>query len=158
MSSIREQIVAAAVVALNTGRPADVPEFVRTRVEDLRATQLPANDIHPAQPRIAGPGPGGANSPLVRRAITLRVRMSAGPNAGLGLAPDQAADPSYVWAVKVLSGNRFGGLATGTLEVDPPDEGGFTFRYVDDVPVCEIVADFEVQYQTKTNDATATGA
>ena len=48
MSSIREQVIAALMTVLNTGRPSGVPAAERTRVIALEVAQLPSSVLVPA--------------------------------------------------------------------------------------------------------------
>jgi hypothetical protein len=52
VSTIREQIVAAAVTALTTGRPAGVSLPVRTRIDSPDAEELPALTIYQALEKV----------------------------------------------------------------------------------------------------------
>ena len=82
MSTIREQIVSAAVLALATGAPAGIPAPVRTRLDSPSADQLPALTIYQGMETVEPmrePKAGVASrGPVVRRAFRysgiLRIR------------------------------------------------------------------------------------
>lgn len=143
MASIREQLIAAAVTALNTSRPVGVPQFVRARTYSIKPDQLPSADVFPVDdtPNI-GPSP---NAPIYERRLVLRV-ASIGKD-GDGKTADQAIDPALVWAEKTLNESTLGGLA---LSVRPIKT---TFEYEDvDAFVCRASSDFLVIYVTRRTD------
>ena len=122
MSTIREQIVAAAVAALATGAPPGVPAPVRTRLDSPDANQLPALTVYQAAETVetmrdykAG---GASRGPIVRRSVLLNVEVLT--KAGVGEEPDKAADPILAWATKALGAvGTMNGLAN-----HPADEVG----------------------------------
>jgi len=152
VSSIREQIVAAAVTALNTSKPAGVPAPVRTRLDSPGAAQLPAftvyqvaETVEPMRDERAGRTSRG---PVVRRTLLLAVEVVT--KAGTAEEPDKAADPILVWATKALAaGGTFSGLANNRL-----DEIGTKFEYEQgETSFCRATMTFRCEYQSSANDA-----
>lgn len=153
MSTIREQIVATAVMALNTDRPAEVPEFVRTRLDSPGAEQLPANTVYQGVESVETmrdfrPGGGASRGPIVRRSVLLNVEVLT--KAGAGEEPDKVADPILAWATKAIAGvASFNGLSN-----NPADEIGTKFEYEQgETSFCRATMTFRIQYQTRADDA-----
>ncbi len=147
MSSCREQIVAAALTALNTSRPVDVDPFVRTRDFAL-GTGNWGHDLYPM-----GPEGEEYSIPVYRQSLVLRVELNGRPSGAT--TADQAIDPAYVWALKVLRGNKFGGLAHKTVRI--PVKDAFRYETTKELGrVCVNTLDFEVTYTTSATDPTAT--
>jgi hypothetical protein len=148
MSSIREQIIEAAMVLLNTGTPGGVPATQRARMEDYTPEELPAITIKAMREEDAYEKEG-ARSYFLARTFTLRVEVRvAGP------APDQLADPLLVWAGQVLGGQVFPSgavnLATDCVE------SLLEFQYAsEDQPYVLAQLDFRVYYSTLKGDPTA---
>lgn len=152
MSTIREEIVAAAVAALGTGAPTGVPTPVRTRLDSPSPEQLPALTVYQAsetvepmrEPRSGRPVRG----PVVRRALQLNVEVitKASPTD----EPDKAADPILAWATKALAAaGTFGGLAN-----DLADELGIKFEYEQgETAFCRASMAFRIHYQSRADDA-----
>jgi hypothetical protein len=152
VSSIREQIVAAAFTALTTGRPIEVPAPVRTRLDSPSTDQLPvfsvyqvAEAVEPERDRRTG---SAARGPVVRRSLLLNVEVVT--KAGAGEEPDKAADPILAWATKAIAaGGRFSGLAN-----DPADEAGTKFEYEQgETSFCRATMTFRFEYQSRSDDA-----
>jgi hypothetical protein len=152
MSTIREQIVAAAVTALNTGRPSGVPEFVRTRVDSPSADQLPADTVYQAEETVETlhnyKEGRGSRGPVVKRFLLLKVEVVT--KSGVGTEPDKAADPALAWASKALA--AAGSL--GNLAIRAPDELGTKFEYEQgETSFCRATQMFRYQYQSRADDA-----
>lgn len=143
MATLRERIIAAALTALNTGRPADVPEATRLKTTPYEATQLPAMTIYPVREDVEDVG--GRFGPIVKRALTLRIECRA-----TGEPVDQKLDPLLAWATKALSGNNLGGLVIDIAEIG-------TEWAVEPAEAVHGIAlvDFTALYATKTNDQEA---
>lgn len=152
MSTIREQIVAAAVAAIGTGAPPGVPAPVRTRIDSPDPDQLPALTVYQAAEMVEpmrDPRSGRtARGPVVRRSVTINVEVVT--KAGAGEEPDKAADPILAWATKALAAaGNFGGLAN-----DPADELGTKFEYEQgETSFCRATMAFRIQYQSSAQDA-----
>lgn len=135
MATIREQILAAMVVALNTGTPGGVPPTERTRriavTESaalnsivLRPQRVLTEEIHP---------PG---SPITRARMTVEIEMKkSGTSAD---RPDKLVDPLYEWVVKALVGNTLGGLCHGI------DEGDSLFTFAETGEFANVVLTTEM--------------
>jgi len=152
MSTIREQIVSAAVLALATGAPPGVPAPVRTRLDSPSADQLPAltvyqgsETVEPMRDAKAGTASRG---PIVRRSLLLSVEVLT--KAAAGAPPDAAADRILAWATAALAAaGSLGGLANG-----PADEIGTKFEYEQaEMSFCRATQTFRIEYQTRTGDA-----
>lgn len=152
MSSIRDQIIAAAVVALNAStdqsgnaRPSGMPQADRLRMEPYQLEDLPAIVVMPLREEVE-PLKDSRWGPLVNRVLTLRVACYAAGNPA-----DELIDPMLTWAVATLDSNQLGGLANDILE------GLIEWQYAsEDQPFAVALADFRIMYQTKRADATAT--
>ncbi len=152
MSTIREQIVSAAVLALATGAPVGIPAPVRTRLDSPSADQLPALTIYQGsetvEPMRDAKAGMTSRGPVVRRSLLLSVEVltKAGPDG----EPDKVADPILAWATAALAAaGTFGGLANG-----PADEIGTKFEYEQaETSFCRATQTFRIEYQTRTGDA-----
>jgi len=152
MSTIREQIVAAAVTALATGAPPGVPVPVRTRLDSPSTDQLPALTVYQAAETVetmrdfkAG---GASRGPIVRRSVLLSVEVLT--TTGAADEPDKAADPILAWATKSLgAAGTFNGLANHLA-----DEVGTKFEYEQaETSFCRSTMTFRIQYQSRADDA-----
>ncbi len=152
MSTIREQIVAAAVLALATNVPVGVPAPVRTRLDSPSADQLPALTVYQGMETVESMREAktgtASRGPIVRRSVLLSVEVLT--KAGAGAQPDKAADPILAWATASLSAaGTFGGLANG-----PADEIGTKFEYEQaETSFCRATQTFRIEYQTRADDA-----
>ena len=152
MSTIREQIVSAAVTALTTNAPAGVPAPVRTRLDSPVADQLPALTVYQGVETVetmrdAKTGTA-SRGPIVRRSLLLSVEVLT--KAGSGGEPDKVADPVLAWATKALAAaGTFGGLAN-----HPADEVATKFEYEQaETSFCRATQTFRIEYQTRADDA-----
>ena len=152
MSTIREQIVSAAVQALATSAPTGVPAPVRTRLDSPSADQLPALTVYQGMETVESMRDAKAGmasrGPVVRRSLLLSIEVLT--KAGSGSQPDKAADPILAWATSALAvAGTFGGLANG-----PADELGTKFEYEQaETSFCRATQTFRIEYQTRTGDA-----
>ncbi len=152
MSTIREQIVAAAAAALGTGAPAGVPAPVRTRIDSPSVDQLPAltvyQGVETVDPMREPRGTRLVRGPVVRRAVHFNVEVVT--KAGVGEEPDKAADPILAWATKAIAAaGTFGGLANNAA-----DEQGTKFEYEQrETSICRATMVFRVEYQSRADDA-----
>jgi hypothetical protein len=153
MASIREQLMAAITTALNTDRPANVPAFVRTRIDSPDEDQLPINSIYQGQEStdtLHGAKEGTRRrGPLLRRYLEFNTESVA--RAASGDEPDKALDPSLVWIVKVMGEFPCG---RGELANEKPDEMGTKFDYERaKSSCCRATMGWRVEFQTKFDDA-----
>ena len=152
MSTIREQIVSAAVLALATDAPEGVPAPVRTRLDSPGADQLPAltvyQGVETVEPMRDAKTGTASRGPIVRRSLLLSVEVLT--KAGAGEEPDKAADPLLAWATAALAAaGSFAGLANG-----PADELGTKFEYEQaETSFCRASQTFRFEYQSRTDDA-----
>ncbi len=152
MSTIRERIVASAVLALATGAPQGVPLPVRTRIDSPSADQLPALTVYQAaetvEPMHDYRAGRASRGPLVKRAILVNVEVIT--KTGAGAEPDKAADPILAWATKAMgAAGTFDGLAN-----HPADEVGTKFEYEQgETSFCRATMTYRIQYQSRVEDA-----
>jgi hypothetical protein len=145
MSTIREQIIEAAVAAVNTGTPGGVPQCVRTLMQPSEQSQLPAITAFPVREEV-DPGKTGRWGPLIVRTLYLRFVIYAS-----GDPADGALDPIVDWVARSLGGSQIGGLAQDAVEHELTwqyDEGNYA--------VAAVAMDFRVTYQTRRDDAALT--
>ncbi|MBU2499959.1 hypothetical protein KJ682_01385 [bacterium] len=152
MSTIREQIVAAAVLALATDAPVGVPAPVRTRLDSPGSDQLPALTVYQGAETVetmreAKTGTA-SRGPIVRRSVLVSVEVLT--KAGAGEEPDKAADPILAFATTALAAaGTFGGFANG-----PADEIGTKFEYEQaETSFCRATMTFRIDYQSRADDA-----
>jgi len=143
VSSIRDQIVAATITALNAvGKPCD---FERSRATALTDADLPRGVVYPVRDIPEDPFLAG---PVTRSRLTMMCEIRALGTAAL--RPDQAVDPIYTWVVAKLVGNTLGGLA---LKLQ---EGDSTFVYGQgDSPICLLAVEVVATHQHLTANAEA---
>jgi hypothetical protein len=144
VSTIRSQIIAAALTALNTSRPMGVPEF-----EETRTTSVGENEnanVFAGFRELPPAREGGVDGPLLTRKLALLFECQGVATASL--KPLDVVEPSLAWLSKVLTGNLFGGLATDT------EEGETTAPiFAAANPVCRASAIYVVTYTTLPNNA-----
>ena len=154
MSTVRERIVAAAMTALNTGRPAGVPEFIRTRIDSPSADQLPVCTVYQGNEGVMAAHDTGQGTrsvvtrgPVVRRSLVLQVEVLT--KAGTDTEPDKAADPMLAWAAQSLAAaGKLAGLADY-----PADEMGTKFDYEQgETSFCRSTIGFEIKYHSRTDN------
>lgn len=142
MSTIREQIIEAAVAALNSGTPTGVPQCERTLMQPSEQSQLPAMTVFPVREEI-NDTKTGRWGPLIGRTLYLRFVIYASGNPA-----DGALDPIIAWVSKQLGGSQLGNLAHDAVEHElmwQYDEGNYA--------VAAVSMDFRIEYQTLRNDA-----
>jgi hypothetical protein len=151
MASVRDQIVAAAIVELNTGAPGGIPTAERVRLAELAPTDLPSILVFPSSdaPEEIGGG-GGA---IVRSRLTLVVECRAAGTASI--RPDQAVDPLAVWVVKALGNKRLPAGGGQFLNHDIV-QGETTFSFEEgEAPYCLAAIEMIVVYQHLVADPEA---
>ena len=140
MSSVREQVLTAAMSALNTATPPGVPSVTRTRMEAYTADELPAASIKCVREEIEYEK-GGKWGPFRRRVLTLRLTIFA-------LGDESAVDPIVVWASSILDG-QFSPLIEDSIEAL------YEFEYaLEDERYVGLNLDFRVHYHTSVGDQT----
>jgi hypothetical protein len=147
MSSIREQIIEAAIVALNTGRPGGVPAADRTRMEPYQAGDLPAVTVMPVREGMVHEK-SSRWAYYLKRTLTFRVECRVAGNPA-----DELLDPLLTWAGQALAtppnGAAFGGLAEDCIETL------CEWQYAaQDQPYAMAMLDFTVEYVTLKADPT----
>lgn len=154
MSTIREQIVAAAFTAISTNRPTGVPAPFRTRIDSPTPDQLPALTFYQEMEKVDHEREDRpdrrARGPLVRRSVLVHVEVLT--KADATTEADKAADPLLAWASKALAtAGTLGGLAN-----DPPDELGTVFAYEQkETSFCRATTSFMYEYQSSARNPEA---
>lgn len=145
MSTVREQIINAAMAAMNADRPAGVPECTRVSALSFTTKALPKFSLYPVKEEVQRINRGA----ICRRTFTLRIECQAGAMM-LGPEPvDAMVDSMLAHATSTLAGNELGGLVNSIEEVAVE----WDFAASDTVVVGAII-DFVVDYQTLHNDQT----
>lgn len=145
MATIREQIIEAAVAAVNDGPPAGVPQCKRTLMQPAEQAQLPAITVFPVREEIDS-SKTGRWGPLIVRTLYLRFVIYA-----TGDPADGALDPIVEWVARQIGGSSLGGLAQDAVEHELTwqyDEGNYA--------VAAVAMDFRITYQTLRDDAALT--
>lgn len=147
MSSVAEQVVAAAVVALNgAGKPAGLPTAERARSFALSEEKLPAQLVYfleDEEKPVAGD-----TGPLVEHEMFLRVSCYSKGSATQGA--DEAADPMRAWAVKALHAK---GTAIEVLVNLCRLKMSKASYSQGENALCRLDLDFRVEFQTNVLDA-----
>ena len=136
MATLQKQAIDALIVALNTARPATVPEATRLRQVQNERESLPAISVYPGnetvKPATNRPGP------LVRRDALLVVECRVA-----GDEPDVLLDPLLVWATAAVTS------AVSPLWHDVQEvETRFQFT-IGEVPMGLAQVLFLINYQTR---------
>ena len=142
MSTLRKQIIDAALVALNTGRPTGVPAATRLRQTEFEASTTPSISIYPGAETIE-PATNRYGA-AVKRSLQLVVEVRAS-----GTDPDILMDASVGWAEKALAS------WTSSLIHDVVEDSVTHEFAIGTVPigVCRVV--FYVRYSTRRTDPSA---
>jgi len=115
MSSIREQLVLAAVALLEAGGSPATLTVKRERTRPIEQAALPAILIYCEDEEPSPLAGQKFRAPLTERHLNLVLELRA--LASDTVPPDAAIDPLYIWAIQQILGNeKFGGLAMGVTE------------------------------------------
>jgi len=145
------QIANAMKVALNTGRPAGVPEAKDWTGIAVEVDDLPARTLAWVEEVTARAG--ADTSPLVRREVTFVVQdVVAGTGAG-GLTAQSVCEAYRAWSVKALVANRYTDGGGVPLAIDTVELGTLWEFEQGEVPVCRCTHSFKVTFTTRANDA-----
>lgn len=143
MSTIRSQIVTAAVAQLNTGTPSGVPQADDHRQQSYTPEELPSIAVFEVREE-SETEKEGRWSYFLKRTFTLRVEVRFAGDAGRTVF-----DPMLVWIGKQLGGFQFTGLAEDCYE------SLTEWQYADlDQPYTLVQIDFRVHYSTLKGDPT----
>jgi hypothetical protein len=144
MSSRREQLVVAAVAALNAaGKPAGVTVH-RARTRPLAQDQLPAMVVYLlSEDTTRGDGRDGYKA---RRNAKVRIECRVAVEDDT--PPDTAVDPLLTWATKAMMADPYwGGLARNTQEDATTWDADETDRVY-----AAAAVDFTIDYLTAAGD------
>jgi len=139
--------------ALNTDRPEDVPEFVRTRIISPDEDTLPAGTLYQGPELVTpyrdGQKVGRTHGPVVNRNLTIAVEYVY--KAAVDDPPaDADADAAIVWATQAImaaAADRFGGLVDQVYELGTEPE--YDRRKV---TFCRMRQLWRVRYHTRTDN------
>lgn len=146
MSTIGEQLRSAAIGALNTTRPAGVPQISRLSAKNLIPAKLPDGVLVPGPMRAVRATNRGSALTQVEETWLIWWR-SAGD--GVGNGPDVVIDPMLAWAIKTLERNTFGGLA---IDIELAGIKDWEFAPVDRF-FGQAQQQFEVRYTHRVGNA-----
>ncbi|MGA3295278.1 MAG: hypothetical protein ABSE45_15020 [Candidatus Acidiferrales bacterium] len=148
-SSIREQIVAALIAALNGSSGISGLSIHRERTRPIETDSLPAIMVYFEDDAPKPFDRQKFRSPLVERDLAVALECRA--QGSQSVSPDAALDPVLVWAVKGgFADETLGGLALGA------EEGRTAWRSREgDVPVAAATLHFTIHYRTSRLDPTA---
>lgn len=143
MATLRKQIVDVVLLALNTTRPAAVPEATRLRQSQVESSEQPTISVYPGdepvRPATNRPGP------LVARNLQVVVEARVE-----GDEPDVLLDPLLAWIEKAVPS------AISTLWHDDVQETLVHHEYkIGVVPHGLARVTFVIPYQTRRNDPEA---
>ena len=143
MATLRKQIVDVVILALNTGRPAGMPEATRLRQSQVETDEQPSISVYPGdesiQPATNRP------APLVVRQLQVFVEARAN-----GDEPDVLLDPLLAWIEQAVTS------ATSVLWHDDVQATHVHHEYtIGVVPHGHARVTFVVPYQTRRNDPEA---
>lgn len=141
-TTIREQIVAAVLAALNAeAKPEGVPACERVSYLAASSSNTPRMMMYPVRESVARHN----NGPAARRELTVRIDCRAAALAGEGA--DTLVEGMVAWATKALAGNRLGGLANDVSEV-AIDWSFEASEYL----LVEASVEYSISYQTHVSD------
>jgi hypothetical protein len=148
VSTIREQIIVAALTALNTGLPEGVPDTERERGFALNTNALPSMILIPVRDEASD----ATNrwGPLQKRRLTLAVDCRAAGSESV--YPSVAVDPLAAWVEKALGGQVFldEGVPLAHRVTVPDTKWAFDSA---DYSYCLARVLVVVEYQTRVGDA-----
>jgi hypothetical protein len=145
MSLIREQILAAALSALNTGRPSGVPMFVRAQGDSITEAQMPAGFVDWSSDPVDSPSVRETyGQPIMDRTLELHVEAAI---AALPTQTEAVADAIIGWIFSKLNKNGFG-LHCRTMETGTEARWEQTTKKI---WACRIT--FAVRYRHKDTNA-----
>jgi len=125
------------------------PERIAERERALALAAVDAIAVYPIREVYQEGGRPPHGNILVLCALTVRVTCWA--RGTTSLRPSQAVDPLLAWAVKALSGQRYGGLAHDT------DQAELELDYdLGETPFVRASQDFVVTYQHLKGNAEST--
>jgi hypothetical protein len=153
---MRDQIMQAIEAHLGTiDRPAGVPAPVRTRLESLEPSQLPAITLFQGQ-EIVDPTRDEkprrtSRGAVIRRALDVKFESVTKHVPGAATVCDADADALIVWVTNAMS--SIGRVVTAAYPRgichDPPDEVGTVFEYEQaKYPLCRATTIFRFHYHT----------
>lgn len=152
MSTIREQIISAAVTNLSEpGGPGPAPSMPtgltvhRERTRGIEQDSLPAILVYFEDDVPTTIGSKFA-APLTERAITVAVECRA--QGSIDVSPDQALDPLIEWTIyQFFANEKLGGLANGV------EEGKTTWTSKEgDQPLASATIHLTIKYRTSRTD------
>lgn len=146
-----QQIADAVLAALNTGRPAGVPEAKLWSGVALEPQDLPARTV--AWTEEKSDRGGSPTSAVVTRTVTFVVQdLVAGPGSG-GQRPQEICEAFRAWSIAQLVANRFIASDSLPLAIDTVETGTLWEFEQGESPFCRCTHSFEVTFTTRANNA-----
>lgn len=141
--TLRQQIVNAIIVQLNTGRPPDVPPAEPLRTVALDTDSLDAVLVY--RLRDVSNDVGGRRGQIVKRQLELAIEHWAQERESV--AADEAVEPYLAWSVKALTDQSLGGLVSFIREAETNFAFGVAQR-----GYCLATLTLLVDYQQRADD------
>jgi len=120
VSALREEILVAALAALNTDapperpRPVGIPTAERSRTDTLNTDEVDAIVVYPVRDQALDIG--GKRGPIRGREFEFLVECWATETETA--TADELATSYTAWVVKALEDNLLGGIVTGLREAE----------------------------------------
>lgn len=150
--TILQQIADAMLAALNTGRPAGVPEAKLWTGIAVEPADLPARTLAWTEERTERAG-GVPTSALAVRRVSFNVQdLAAGTGAG-GQTAQQACEAFRAWSIRALVRNRYLDGDGLPLAIDTVESGTAWEFEQGEEPYARCTHTFEVSFTTRANDA-----
>jgi len=151
VSTISRQVLEAQLVALNAGRPAEIPVVTDEPLEDL-----PEEKEQPGDPDLLLTigewkqqiDRSSVEAPIVTRRLITAVDIWARGTSSVAAA--KLADTGVSWVTQALGGNKLGGLVSHAEELEIQWDRERRLKRMAHVTVFVMAA-----FITKVNDATA---
>lgn len=143
MSLVREQILAAALAALNAAPPSGVVATRRDRASVVDPADVPTSSLYFVSETVRRPN---ASHPLVARTMTIGLEATA--KGDVSQRPSTAVQEQLSWYTVRLAGSSLGGLANDIRELRHEAkivQGEHAF--------IQVISLFEIDYQTRAADA-----
>lgn len=150
--TILQQVANAVLAALNTGRPAGVPEAKLWTGIAIDPADLPTRTLAWTEEKTDRAG-GVATSALVVRRVSFHVQdLVAG--TGASGQPAQAIGEAYrAWTIKAIVANRYLDGSGVPLAIDTVEVGTLWEFEQGEEPYCRCTHSFDVTFTTRANDA-----
>ncbi len=153
--SVRELGLRAIVAALGaTGSPAS--GVSRSRLDQIKQTELPCYDITPGEEKLEDEGSYGDHNSVTRTLpVAVRALVDASAQEGSpNSVDDSALDPFYVFAVQQLTGS---GSTLGGVVDDVQELSAAVIFQPNGKDLIGLEMQFQITFATKRGDPTQKG-